>query len=374
MKIKLTAILLFFFISNMTLAQPSDQELREYITQFGQSPVEYVVSKFQDHDYVLLGEYHRLKHDVELVAELIPNLYNAGVYYLCSEFGRSKDQNLVDSLLSLPYFDRTLAQTIMFNSGPDWGYKEYIDIFQSAWETNHSNSGDRKFRIVLLEGDYDPCKEGGGWGDDDPDSLMAEVVIREVIDRGEKALIYAGNHHSFTRYYQPRYDFKSQKLYSLNEGRMGNIIYHMLGDRVFNIYLHSIWTSDKGWDEPYVLPVNGKIDEVMDALGNKPVGFDVKDSPFGLLVSTNSYYALGYPDFILENYCDGYIFQKRIKDYEMVAFKENFFNEERIIKLKEYFQCLGIDDPYILNITAEQANMDKLGEEDIREHFGVLLD
>ena len=65
--------------------------------------------------------------------------------------------------------------------------------------------------------------------------------------------------------------------------------------------------------------MHGVIDEVMRQFGNRPVGFDVKGSPFGALRDDQSYYSLGYADFTLDKYCDGYIFQGRLEDSEGVT-------------------------------------------------------
>jgi len=350
-----------------------EDDLVTYLKEHWNSPENYVIEKFTNHDYVFIGEYHRIKHDADLILNLIPKLYENGIYNLGIEFGDFKDQNLVDSLLKLPYFDRKLAQKIMFNCSPDWGYKEYIDIYKVAWEVNHSeNFKKKKFRVINLAAHYDPCKKGGAWKDVDPDAFMAEVIFDEIISKNEKALIYSGNHHAFTKYHQPYYNFKKDTLISYTTNRMGNIIYDSLPSRTFNIYLHAAWASNKGWSEPSVLPVNGIIDLTMAQFKDKRVGFDVNNTPFEKLKSTDSYYALGYPDFTLDKYCDGYIYQKEFKDYKTVTMEENFITEQNMGKLKAYFGCLNIPKESIDSITV--INVNDLLKEDIKDHFGHLMD
>jgi hypothetical protein len=46
---------------------------------------------FADHDVVLLGEQHRIKHDAPFVQELLPRLAEAGVNILATEFARRED-------------------------------------------------------------------------------------------------------------------------------------------------------------------------------------------------------------------------------------------------------------------------------------------
>jgi len=352
----------------------AESDLADYLKSNWQTPEEYVINKFESHDYVFIGEYHRIKHDVDLILKLIPMLQENGINNLAIEFGNYEDQYLVDSLLNLPFFDRNLAKQIMFSNSPFWGYAEYIDIYRVAWEVNHAKNLDRKnrFRVVNLGAVYDPCKEGGAWRDIDPDIFMADVIFKEIINKNEKALIYSGSHHAFTKYHQPLYDFGKDTLVGFNKTKMGNVIYDSLKTKVFNIYLHAAWVSDKGWDENSVLPVNGVIDSIMTIFNNKPIGFDVINTPFGKLTCNNSYYAFGYPNFTLDKYCDGYIFQNTFANYKPITMEDNFITEKNLPVAKKKLECIGVEKEFIDSLTVENANV--LMFEDIRNHFNHLMD
>lgn len=347
-------------------------ELQNYLKKNWKTPEEYVVSKFVDHDYVFIGEYHRIKHDVDLILNLIPLLYQNGIYNLGIEFGLYEDQHIIDSLLNAPQFDRQLIRTIFFKSNPVWGYKEYIDIYQVAWEVNQTNlTKPNRFRVVNLAPKYDPCKEGGAWKEIDPDVYMGDILKKEFVSKNQKALIYSGNHHAFTKYHQPLYDFAKDTLYGFAKKRMGNIIYDSLKTKTFNIYLHAGWISSKGWNAPTVLPVNGVIDSLMSLYRDKRVGFDVANSPFGQLISTDSYYALGYDDFTLDKYCDGYIYQYAFKDYQPITTEPYFYKRSNIHKLRKYLKCIGL--PKIAIWTLFKFNAEKRTFTDIRKHFKHLI-
>ena len=322
------------------------------------TPEDYVINKFMDHDYVIIGEYHYIKHDVDLVKSLIPKLYENGIYNLALEFGAYPYQYLVDSLLNLPQFDRKLAQKIIFNSQADWPYQEYIDIYEEAWKVNHSASSDTNvFRILNAGYTFDPCKNGlERFGGHDPDVYMADNILREIVSKNEKALIYSGAHHAFTKYRQPNYSFELDTLFGLNNSRMGNVLYDTLQDRVFNIYLHAPWISAGGFDEPTVLPVMGVIDSIMQYFQYKPVGFDVYDSSFGKLTSNNTYYAFGYEEFNLGMFCDGYIYQGEFKDYESATLEMNYITSENLDELKAYLRCDDFSDEALDSLSVENAN------------------
>lgn len=152
---------------------------------------------------------------------------------------------------------------------------------------------------------------------------------------------------------------------------MGNVIYDSLKGRTFNIYLHAAWISDQGFDADGVLPVNGVIDSVMKNFKDKRVGFDVAGSPFGQLKATNTYYAFGYPEFRLDDFCDGYIYQCPFKDYQPITMEQDFITKTNIEELKRFLSCLNTDEKYISSITVKNANKELF--EDIRNHFRHLM-
>ena len=209
---KTSTMFLFAFVVYTTISIPQTQpidpkvkaSLIEYINTHHQSPEDYILSKFKDHDMVFLGEYHRIKHDPELVQQLIPLLHRSGVYYLGFEFARRQEQPMIDSLLQAQKYDEQLARYIIFKNMVFWGYKEYVDIFKAAWKLNHSLPvGTRPFRILGLNNSPDwsivKTPEDGDkyevmskvWhGETEED--WAKVLIDVVINKREKALVYCG--------------------------------------------------------------------------------------------------------------------------------------------------------------------------------------
>lgn len=367
-------VLLFIMLTFLAIHANSQnyQELKTYLESNWETPEEYVISKFKNHDYVFIGEYHRIKHDVELILNLIPQLYNNGIYTLAIEFGKYEIQEFIDSITTAPVFDRNKLRTIYSQSYPEWCFKEYIDIYETAWQINNTNStSSQRFRVVNIAPPYDPCKAGGAWQDFDPDVYMADVLFKEVIKNNQKALIYAGNHHAFTKYHQPYYDFAKDTLYGFTNTRMGNIIFNKLGEKTFNIYLHAGWISSNGWNAPLVLPVNGVIDSVMNMFNDKRVGFDMRNTPFGKLESTNSYYAIGYDNFTLERFCDGYIYQNSFEHYQPITKEKGFYNRRTTRELKKNLKCEGY--PKIALWTLFHFNAGNRMYEDIRKHFKSLM-
>ncbi len=237
-----------------------DPELRSELTTWlrgnAMSPEAYVLSKFDDHDVVFVGEYHRIRHDPLLVQRLIPRLPSVGVHVLGIEFANAADQPLIDSLLSGDAYDDELAKHIQWNQWPFWGFREYVDLYRVAWEVNRALPDTaRPFRILGLnarmdwshvwtpEDREDPDLMARVRPDGDWDEFMAATILRDIVATGDKALVYAGINHAYTRFQQPIYDLERGELTGSVSNRMGNRVYREIGDRAFLIFLHAPWPS-----------------------------------------------------------------------------------------------------------------------------------
>jgi hypothetical protein len=301
------------------------EKLAGYLRTRGFAPEDYVVAKFRDHDIVFIGEHHFIKHDAELIRSLIPVLYRNGVTDLGIEFGRYDLQPEADALVTAAAYDEGRARRLMFQWGSYWPYVEYLALYRAAWELNRSlPDGAPKFRIVgldyrprwdLLEEDMTLKLWRKVFFKGSRDRHMADVVMREFVKKGRKALIYAGQYHASTRFAFPVYDFKKGFVTGFDAWAMGQRVHRAISVRAFNICLHFPWESTSG-PRAYGYPVRGVVDRVMRGFETKRLGFDVKGSPFGRLPDRESVYSTSRPKFVFEDFCDGYIFSKPFAEYE----------------------------------------------------------
>jgi hypothetical protein len=381
------------------------EQLKAYVRSHYMTPEEYVLSKFKDHDVVFLGEYHRFKHDPELVQHLIPLLYQSGIFTLATEFARREDQPLIERLLNAPTYEESLAREITFNEFVFWGFQEYVDIFKAAWQLNHGLPKDaRKFRILGVncspdwsfvqkeEDRANPAVMRKVWrGCDEGD--YAHVILGEVVAKKEKALVYSGIHHAFTVYRQPAYDEAAQSFVRFGDVRMGNHVYHAIGKRAFTISLHSPWPPSEGYSKPETYAADGYIDAAMGEIepSFRRAGFDTSGTPFGGLPGEKSIYKYGYDGFtfifkfiqdMLQNgvgggtvlrwahydfkftlgmFCDGYIYQMPLREYEGVTPIKDFVNEKNLPQAR-----LQSPNPRFRNASVEDFNRGIAQDADMR--------
>ena len=315
-------------------------KLAAWLDAEGETPGHYVAGLFSDRDVVFLGEQHRARHDALFVQSLIGPLYDAGVRVLATEFGRREDQPLIDSLLDAAEWDEELAREIVFQQFVWWGYREYVDIYRSAWALNRELSeGAPQFRILGLNDSPDWSLISAEKDQNDPaikravwcgggESYWADVIL-DAVRSGEKVLVHCGIHHAFTEYRQPIV-VKGKFSHFDRSLRCGNHVFSALGKRAVTIFLHAPWNGLEGYDTPMRHPAGGVIDALMLAQGPRPVGFDLDEGPFGELHVEDTVYIHGYEEFRLADFCDGWIYTKPISQYEGVTPIPGWVNETNL--------------------------------------------
>lgn len=319
------SILLFLSLFPLLMFSQFDEieNAVQYLSNNNRTPEEYIASKFATKDIILLAEEHRVKENLLLVKNLIPVLYKNKVYNLGMEFGASEKQAKLDSLISAPEYNEDLARRLMFYYNSGWAFKGYTDLYRAAWLFNKSlPKSAKKFRILNLSYRYNwssfsgqrtPEKMKKVFYKGNTETYRFGIVEKEIIAKREKILILTGDIHAFTKYKFPVYDFLGQDFVRLEDGYFGNQLYAKYPHLVYSVLLHKPFANRPETKPALVSPANGKIEIIMEKLQNKPIGFDLVDTPVGKL-RDDSYYSIGHNNFTLENFYDGYVFLKPIKE------------------------------------------------------------
>lgn len=312
----------------------------DYLKENFLTPEQYIISKFKEHQVILLGEDHAVKNNLDLVINLIPLLYEAGIYNFGMEFGASEDQEDLDLLITSEEYDEAKARRLMFNYNVKWAYKEYTEIYKAAWKLNKSLPKDaKKFRILNLSYVYDwegfsgmrtPVSFKNIFHKGNIEAFRAKLVEREILSKGEKLLVLTGTPHAFTKFKNPVFEGNADQFYILQCGWFGNRLYEKFGSRIFNIILHQP-VMNKNTLLPDITDGIKTIETVMEGLGNKSSGFDLVSTVMGD-IQDDSYNSIPYENFTLKEVSDGYIFTAPIRelkgctvDYEYL--KDKSFQE-----------------------------------------------
>lgn len=332
-------------ISNMLYAQEPDYNTEiAYLSNNARTPSEYLTSKFQQYDIVMLGEDHAIKEHVDFVKNAIPTLYAAGVTNLCMEFGAFEMQSKLDSLMNAPEYNEQMARDMMFFYNVGWAYKEYTDIYEMVWKFNQSLPvGQKKFRIVNISYRYNWSKYESPRNPENmskvfylgtPDHFRTRIIEKEVLEKNEKAVVYMGLVHTFTKYAMPILKMNNDDFCDYDTGFTGCRLFRKYPGKVTNIMFHMPLASKHQAWASIASPANGAIEAIMDKNQNTPIGFDLTNSPLGKL-RDNSYFSLCYDHFKLEDFFDGYLFIKPFKFLTGCTMDSLYFEGRQWSEIKE---------------------------------------
>lgn len=265
--------------------------------------VEFIKEVFSKNDIVLLSEDHGVKENLLFVKELIPTLYESGVYVLGMEFGAAEDQNRLDELVMGNNFDRDLARDIMFHYNVIFPYKEYMDLYKAVFDFNQTlDSNERMFRILNLSYVYDWSKYSINKLDHgrseifhkgECDVYRANIIQKHILDKTEKILILTGTIHAFTKL----------NPITNKQDHLGSILYNLAPNKVYSIQLHEY------------LGKTNEIAVIEDALiDDLPLGVDLNNHYIGesFLSFSNCNEDKEIKQYRLRDIFDGYIIHTKL--------------------------------------------------------------
>jgi hypothetical protein len=345
-----------------------------------QSPEDYLLRSFAQHDVVMLGEFYKIRQNVELVIGLIPRLYAAGIRNLGIEYALSDDQPQIDALLTAPAWDESKARAVTFDWVVTWGYQEYLDLYKAAWQVNRDRpKGADPFRVVglsvrqnweLLQKERDisdPKIVSAIYSHGLPEVHFADVIDTEFTKKGQKALVYCGTQHIFTRYRSKAYEKNARDMKLSEIRRAGNILYARIGSKVWSVSLHAPW-PDPTQKIGFGYPADGSIDALIDALpeGKKNAGWDLGGTALGALTIAKSTYADGASTGTLADLFDGYIVQGSLSHYVSVTPVKDFITPTAVDAAMRNFPGVKPTSPQ----TADQLN--QLIADDVGQYAKVF--
>jgi hypothetical protein len=300
--------------------------VQKYIADHHESPEDYVVRQFATHDIIFMGEMHGVRQNLEFLQRLLPRLHAAGVYNLGYEFSVYKDQPKIDRLLASTSYDPGIANDLLSEIDLTYVTQEYTDVYKAAWELNRKlPPGAHPFRIVALNIDENGQTPSDAWGGqrlnihDQTNIFWSQVISKEFLAKHEKALIYSGSGHAYTRFFYQR-----KQDHSISAG---NLIHNVVRDRAMTILLHG--DGDRK-------DLTQQIDELVGT-GAHPSGFDTWNTALGTLPVPGGGYLFGKQNcgpFTLGDVADGYLWLGRRTDLTGVRFIKGFVTSKNIAQIE----------------------------------------
>ncbi|MCG8332438.1 MAG: hypothetical protein MI974_32430 [Chitinophagales bacterium] len=287
------SLLLNLFLTYALTAQISLTEYTEFLRQKHLSPKEYVLSLFEHNDIVIIGERdHRDTTQYDLILDIIADdrfIQNVGHVY--TEVGVINQTGRANEVLKEDYpndqaFETALIdlyRAIDFN--PLWTKYNMYKYLKGIYNINKELSLTDKITIGLTDASF-------SWEGMTAERLEAfhKVLSSSVSYRDS---IMADN---FMRLYEKQVPINNRKKALLIQSRPHAINLDILdnnkhrkktGSYIVDKYKEAVKIIAFAWykykpDSEITLTDIGKWDAAFQNIQHKAVGFDIKDSPFGL--------------------------------------------------------------------------------------------
>jgi len=278
---------------------PNVKDIKPY-TDFlktqNQSPKEYVLGLFEQFDIVILQERnHSESTQWDMIFDIVSDtafINNVGNIF--TEYGSAIHQHKIDTFLHTVFPNDTILEQetacLMYNPlGAFYYFIKNLNLLNSGLPDS------LKIRLHFCDViDYDDVityintKREADWTN--RDSLMAQVTVdwyneQVTNEKRRKSLVVTNYRHAHG--YAGGVDYvKNQKAFRLmKHGNQGQYIWEQFPDKTAAV-MQWQYTQNRRIPRPIH---KGKWDLAFEINQNKPVGFELKNSPFG-----NDYYDV-YP-------------------------------------------------------------------------------
>ena len=349
------------------------------------SAKEYVLSKFETYDIVILSE--RLHQDMtqyDVILDVVKDKRFKGHIY--TETGHVNLSEKFNKFLLNSSFTKEEKERELLNIYRDlcpsfvWGAYSYYHLLSEVWEINKNRKTEDKILIFPTDFlfDYSEMQTHREFAIHSRfinqkyfhqryrDQIIGWNFVKfyETVkkERG-KALVILNSYHGYTRI--PTYLPLPTRPFIHSAGEF---IYKTYPDKTFNIYINSFNTDN------YKLSANGIIDAAFEYTNKTNVGFDLKGTPVGNtkfdLMSFCDWFGGQYDTNINYDYIfDGMIFYKPVRE---IVFKVGIPN----IYSKEYEDLLHKRVALIFNKTLENDKefFDELLEDLNRQPYEIPLE
>lgn len=344
-----------------------NEKLEPYIKTLkekGKEPVEFVIDKLNAYDLILFDDaLHTAVEPFEFYTDLIKNSkFREKVKYIFLEAVSLNQQTALDRYFNSETEDLRLLYPAFQNdfSGLGWRYKTYFDFLQSIWKVNSQLPAKDRLRVIAVNA---PAY----WKDINTprdldlfrislignDYTMYQIMLAYLnyFNSGKKGIFLTNTRHAYKHIKNKNND------YYLNCGTFFNIYNY---GKTYSVRFHNVNLSFEGIKQidaktskttegledkviKWVRMEKGLWDSAFELNGNKPVAFDLKDTPFGKADYIGNHMLNAAANQTVYDAYDALIFLSPIENLHKSAMVDYIYTDEFLTELERRFKILYTD-------------------------------
>ena len=315
----------------------------EYLKTNAYDPKTFILNKLSENKLVMYGEIHFRKASWDFLQTVVNDKLfreNTGVIFM--EMASDKQPEL-DQFYSNKSIDRELLLNVFRDYMlAGWNDKGKFDFLISVWYLNQKLPDNKKIKIVAADTPRIFTEDGIKYDTVDRDQFMAGAIVKYLNTKKDKrnALFIVGSGH----------------LYKTGT-TAGSILAQKMPSSTYSIFTHCPRVDN------FIIVHEriryGIFDYAFYKNGNKPVAFDLKNSPFGK-EPFDGLYLDG--SGIYQNNYDGYIFLGSLDTEINGELLLDMYDDKFITEIERRYKLFGgsFTKDWGLNELSRKAVIDKI--------------
>ena len=242
-------------------------------------PIDAILDAFKSHQVVTLAGAHGGVRHHELLLQIIRDPRTPGLITdLVVEFGTSRYQDMADRFVRGDTIPRDELKKIWQNTtnpGITHDTPHSEETLRAVRQLNAALPAERQLRVVLgeppIDWDHIKRREDHRRWVVRRDTFVGDLIVRDVVERGRRALVIYGNLHFPRKEILTNYDmrdYQAQTLVSVIEAA-GHKVFVLFGD---SAGIEALQPGIKSWPPLSVLLVKGTRIGAADFAEINPVG------------------------------------------------------------------------------------------------------
>lgn len=295
-----------------------------YLQNSGQEPTKFMLDALKTNKLVIYGEIHRRKISWEFLCSMInKELFPEYTGLIFMEMASNKQSEINQFLENDTINKELLLDVFRDYMIMGWADKGMFDFVISVWSVNKRLPANKKIRIIAVDTPREYTEEGLKNEISNRNEFMANTIIHYFDSTNEKrnALFIVGSAHVC----------KTMES-------AGNVLAKKYANEVFTIFTHSPRVDNHIIVKERIR--HGIFDYAFLKNGDNPVGFNLKNSPFGKEPFDGLY--LDGSGTYQDSY-DGYLFLGNLDKEPNGEVLYELYNENFIKEMDRRYKLIGVD-------------------------------
>jgi len=317
-----------------------------YIKQQGAEPKVFMLEKLAKFPLVIYGEIHRRKVSWDFLSNVLNDKVFPEIVGTVFMEMPSYQQPEFDRFYALDELKTDILLEIFRSPQPQgWCDRGMYEFLLNIWKLNKTLPAEKKIKVIATD-EQAPWKtlqtneDFKKWQEKSTnrDTRMADIIEQTVKTKTDKrnCLFIVGFGHAYKSSVPGNYSSERGES-ALSAG--AQLVKRLSEENIFIIFQHVPMMTNFG---SVGLVREGLFDAVFEITGNKPVAFNLANSPFGA-EHFDADYDMSFDKRTgnFANNFDGYIFLQPLKDEDTDYVLYDIYTEQFIEDVKQRLKILG---------------------------------